>query len=266
MKRLFFCFIVLILCFQIISAIDTNVQVKTVPLKNVNLVISTNDPPYISNKDADEYGDVSFVCPSDNPRLDLTIFVKDIVENKKVAFKKLENQIAGEEIYVEVVPDGFEIIETSGEEEVVENTTLAEEPQNQTSGSTSTENETLVTITETPKKRFKLLGWAIFGDNDKLKEIIYYAGGVILLAIIAFFVFRKFGKRKKEIKVKKLSDWIQEQKANKPEDYSGIIREAQQKIEDAQKEINRLKNQDKIREAERKLQQDQAEIRRLRGF
>ena len=95
MKRLFFCFIVLILCFQIISAIDTNVQVKTVPLKNVNLVISTNDPPYISNKDADEYGDVSFVCPSDNPRLDLTIFVKDIVENKKVAFKKLENQIDG---------------------------------------------------------------------------------------------------------------------------------------------------------------------------
>src|SRR3989344_522934 len=257
MKRLFFCFIVLILCFQIISAIDTNVQVKTVPLKNVNLVISTNDPPYISNKDADEYGDVSFVCPSDNPRLDLTIFVKDIVENKKVAFKKLENQIAGEEIYVEVVPDGFEIIETSGEEEVVENTTLAEEPQNQTSGSTSTEKETLVTITEKPKKRFKLLGWAIFGDNEKLKEIIYYAGGVILFAIIAFFVFRKFGKRKKEIKVKKLSDWIQEQKQNKPEDYSGIIREAQQKIEDAQKEINRLKNQDKIREAERKLQQDQ---------
>ena len=180
--------------------------------------------------------------------------------------EKLENQIAGEEIYVEVVPDGFEIIETSGEEEVVENTTLAEEPQNQTSGSTSTENETLVTITEKPKKRFKLLGWAIFGDNEKLKEIIYYAGGVILFAIIAFFVFRKFGKRKKEIKVKKLSDWIQEQKQNKPEDYSGIIREAQQKIEDAQKEINRLKNQDKIREAERKLQQDQAEIRRLRGF
>jgi len=278
MKKVFFCLVVLILCFQLISAIDTHIDIKTVPLKNVNLVVSTNDPPYIANKDANEYGDVFFVFPSDYSKFDLTIFVKDVIENKKVAFKKLENQIAGEDIYIEVVPSGFEIVETPSEEETntEENKTLVG------SSSNETEKEILNEFFETDnqkEEKSKILGWVVFGENGNLKNVMISIGGIVVLALIIFFVFKKFKKKKNKIQVKKLSAWMEEKKnpnnsntknnsnnSNSSEDYSKAIEEAQKKIEEAQREINQLKNRDKIKQAEEKLKRDEQELRNLRGF
>lgn len=274
MKKVIFCLIVLSLCFQIVSATDTTIQVKTVPLKNVNIAILQSGTIDVYegkryNQDADEYGDATFTFSLDDPYFDLTIFVKDLTDNSKVAYKKLESQDTGEEIYVEVVPNGFEIIETpelEPEIAIIENETINE-----------TEPEEIQE--ESPEEKPSISGKAIFGKDGTLKTILYILGGIILIGII-FFSSNKFLKTKvpKDIKVKKLSELKEEKKEKteeqkekteeqkeKIDDYKEAIEDAQRKIKEAQEEINRLRNQDRIKEVEKRIEQEQKELKRLRG-
>lgn len=263
MKKIFFCLILLILSFQLISATETIIKVKTVPFKNINvIVLSSSLEIYDSfNKDADQYGDASFLFSSDKSRFDVTIFVKDINLDKKIAYKKLENQIAGEEIYVEVVPEDFTIIETPGEEleqEIVENVSL---------------NDSLISLQEESEQKSRISGHAIFGENTKLKNIILYSFGGILVILIAFFIFKKIKKRdkgEKGIKVKKLSELRSEEKIlgneGSPQNYYQILNNTQKKLEETQKELDKVKNQEKIKEIERRIQRDQQELRKLKSF
>jgi hypothetical protein len=254
---------------QLISATDTNIKIKTVPLKNVNvIVLSSNMEVYDRfNQNADEYGDVSFVFSSDATRFDLTIFVKDIAVDQKVAYEKLENQIAGEDIYVEVIPKDFTIVEIPEEENVpTENTeNLTEEPENF--------NLDEIAPPEKSEKKSLLSGLAIFGENNKIGRIILYVLGGIVLTLIIFFIIRKIRrgeKTEKEIKVKKMSELMEERKIEErkdtPESYYKVLDETQKKLEATQKELNQIKNQERIKEVERKLQQDQQELRKLKGF
>ncbi len=285
MKKIFFSLVILFLCFHLISATDTQIEIKTVPNMNVNvLAVSSSFEVYERfNANADQYGDVSFIFSSDISRFGLTIFIKDPQDNSKVAYKNVVNQMAGSAIYLEVVPEGFKIIETPSEKPVVE--------ENQTIKSVSTEtldnlsigteaekaNETS-TSEETNEEGTKILGWVVFGEDSSLKNIILYIIGLIVLIVIIFFTFKKFRKRKSKIKVKKLSDWMEEKKEIKKEsnskdskdpessdEYNRVIEEAQRKIEEAQKEINNLKNKGKIKAAEEKLKRDEQELKELKG-
>lgn len=288
MKKAIFCLVILFLSLSIIAAADTTIQVKTVPFKNINVVVvlcSGTIDAYEAerfNKNADEYGDALFTFSIDDPYFDMTIFVKDLITGDKVAYKKLERQNTGEDIYIEVVPKGFEIIETPGPEPEINETLILE---NETTEDTINETEE---IQEDSEKKSKVSGKAIFGENDVLKKILYYAGGIVLLAIIVFFV-RKFIKSRgsKKIKIKKLSELKQEKESQKKEkeekkdvgekqeekqekeekidDYKEAIEDAQKKIKEAQDEINKLKNRDKIKEMEKRIEDEQRELKKLKG-
>jgi hypothetical protein len=276
MKKLFFCFVFLIVSFQLISAIDTNIHIKTVPLKNVNLVIPTNDPPYISNKDANEYGDVFFVFHSDDSKFDLTIFVKDIISGNKVASKILKDQVTGEDLYLEVVPDGFNIIETPSNNTA--NSNLTENLTNSSiQGNSNLTQDNLSLGTEQKNKHnFTLSGLFVFENKSKSEKIIFYIViGVVLLLIILFIIFKLYKRRasaglygkkpSNNIHVKKFSEWKEERREKYPQDYEKIVRDAQRTVDEAQRELSQIRNKDKILEAERKVQQDREELRRLRG-
>ncbi len=270
MKKLFFGLVFLILCFNLVSAfnINTTIQIKTVPYTNVNvLVLSPEFDLYERfNADSDGYGDVSFVFSSNKSKFGVSVFVKDLFDNSKVASAELENQAAGKDIYLEVVPEGFKVLETPAEE----NISIVENLTDSTENATLNETNSLITIEEKQEKKFNLSGFAIFGENSKLKKIIFYVLGGIVLALIIFFVIRKIKREKTgEIRVKKLSELREEQREEQkgtPGEYYGILDETQRKLEETQRELNQLKNQDRIKETERKLQQDQEELRKLRGF
>lgn len=271
MKKVFFCLIFLILCFNLISATETNIRIKTVPFKNVNaIVLSSSLEIYQQfNKDADQYGDVSLLFSSDVSRFDLTIFVKDLELNKKIAYSKLENQIAGEDIYIEVIPEDFTIIKTPGEENLTEEESELNEVENETL------NDSLVYLEEESKEKFKISGNAIFGTNTKLRNILIYVLGGIVLLLIAFFIIKiirknkRNGKKKdKGIKITKLSDLISSKKSEEQnfnsKNYYIALKDAQKKLEKTEKELNKIKNQEKIREIERKIEKDQQELKRLK--
>jgi len=263
MRKIFFCLILLILSFQLISATETIIKVKTVPFKNINvIVLSSSLEIYDSfNKDADQYGDASFLFSSDKSRFDVTIFVKDVDLDKKIAYKKLEYQVAGEDIYVEVVPEDFTIVKTPGEEaetEIVENISL---------------NDSITSLQEEPIQKSRISGYAIFGENTKLRDIILYSLGGIIILLIAFFIFKKIKKRnkgEKGIRIKKLSELRSEEKAldndGSPQNYYQILNNTQKKLEETQKELDKVKNREKIREIERRIQKDQQELRKLKSF
>jgi hypothetical protein len=263
MRKIFFCLILLILSFQLISATETIIKVKTVPFKNINvIVLSSSLEIYDSfNKDADQYGDASFLFSSDKSRFDVTIFVKDIDSDKKIAYKKLEYQIAGEDIYVEVVPEDFTIVKTPGEEtetEIAENISL---------------NDSVISLQEESTQKSRISGYAIFGENTKLRKIILYSLGGIIILLVAFFIFKKIKKRnkgEKGIRIKKLSELRSEEKASdndgSPQNYYQILNNTQKKLEETQKELDKVKNREKIREIERRIQKDQQELRKLKSF
>ena len=271
MKKIFFSLVILLFCFQFISAIDTNIQIKTVPRMNVNvMVLSPSFEVYDRfNANADEYGDVSFVFSSDKLRFGLTVFVKDLSDNSRVASKELRNQIPGEDIYIEVVPTGFKIIETPEEENLsaVNLTNLTEIPEENELNDT----ESLITIEEKEeqKNKFSLSGLVIFGENSVLKRVLFYVFIGMALALFVFLGVKKFGKRegnKKGIRIKKLSELRAEQKEETPERYYGILDETQRKLEETQRELNRIKNREKIKELEEKMRKDEQELRKLNGF
>jgi hypothetical protein len=278
MKKIFICLFVLILSFQLINATETNITIKTVPFKNINIIIlSSSLEVYDSfNKDADKYGDASFLFSSDKSRFDLTIFVKDVDLNKKIAYEKLENQIAGENIYVEVVPKDFTIIETPKEEGETQIQNLENEEEIGLDENISL-NDSLILSQEESKTKSLVSGNAIFGEDNKLRNIILYVLGGIVLVLIIFFFFKKIkrgGNKKKkikEIKVKKLSELrkeekINEQKDDAPKDYYKMFEDTQKELEKTQQELSKVKNQERINEIERKIQRDQQELRKLKGF
>lgn len=265
MKKLIFCFVFLVLCFQLISATDTNIHIKTVPDMNVNvLVVSSSFEQYERfNANADKYGDVSFVFSSDKTNFGLNIYVKDLQDNSKVASGSLEDQDAGEDIDVEIIPNGFKIVETPAEENVsTGSSTLTSDLSNETENNTL---EELFAATEKNVEKSKITGKAIFGENSNIKKIILYVGGVIILIIIVFFIFKKLKRGKGEIKIRKFSDWKEDQK-DTPGQYYGVLEETQRKLEETQKELNMVRNKDKIKETEEKLKRDEQELRNLRGF
>ena len=110
-----------------------------------------------------------------------------------------------------------------------------------------------------------LTGSAIFGDEGIFsgKTLYYIFGGVLALGIL-FFGFKFIKKRKpslKNIKIRKLSD-LKPKKDETEEDKR--ITDAEEKLKQAQEEINSLKNQGKIKALEEKMEADRKELQRLK--
>jgi hypothetical protein len=277
MKKIFFCLFILIFSFQLINATETNITVKTVPFKNINLIVlSSSLEVYATfNKDADKYGDASFVFSSDKSFFDVTIFVKDFELNKKVAYKKLEYQKAGENIYAEVIPEDFTIIETPLEENENSNLDLVEKADTEFNENISL-NNSLIPLQEESRTKSRLSGNAIFGEDNNLRNTLFYIFGGMILLLVAFFLIKRIRNRKKsnrknkEIKVKKLSELRKEEKISNSKDfskdYSKLFENTQKKLEKTEQELNKLKNSERIREIERKISREQQELRKLKGF
>lgn len=294
MRKLLFCFVFLLLSFQLIDATVTNINIKTVPYESVSVIIlsSALDVYERFSRYSDESGDVFFAFSSDVTRFDVSILIQNASNDDRIAFEKLENQAAGEDIYVEVIPAGFTIIPTPFEETEAgseDNSTPEGDStsDNNLTGSSVSENSTLKASNKSilraarrGNESFVLSNLFVFGEKSKSEKLIsYIVAGVLLLAVLfVFFVlfkdkilalfsllssYRK--KTSQNINIRKFSELKEEKKETYSKDYEKIVKDAQRKIDQAQKELTQIRNQDKILEAERRLQQDREELKRLKG-
>lgn len=255
-KSLWYVIVLACLFIPMISAIDTAITIKTIPYHEVQITAfnpsTSSFESWGSLKNySDQYGDASFTFSSDKYNFNLIVFIKKDNEKVMAPKKFLDNFEAGEPIYLEVAPSGFEFIETPNqveeEIELIENETI--------------QNETI-------EDSEPVTSFAIFGEGGLFSINTFYVvtGIILILGIAGFFLFKKMKKgikTPKEIKIKKLSELNQEKKED-IRDNRAIIEDAERKIREAQEEIRKIKNEDKIKEAKKKLIEDQKELMRLR--
>jgi len=258
MKRGLLCIFVLfsILLMVSVSAIDTEIKIKTKPFHEVQVAVakpvSASFESWANFRNySDQYGDVNFTFSSDKEVFDLIVYIKK--DNEKIMPRQTfyENFPAGDPIYLKIAPEGFEFIETP-EEEIEELNETVEL------------NETESQMNETESQ---ITGAVIFGEGGIFsKRVTYYIMGGVLLLGVAAFIFLKFKKRSKkpkDIKVTKLSE-LQAEKKEKIGNQQSVIEDAEKKIKEAQEDIRKIKNEDKIKEAKQKLMEDEKELMRLR--
>ncbi len=242
-KKLVLWVLVLALLIPFTSAIDTEINVKTIPATEVQITISDYNSDSFSVLEggkfkaiADEYGDVQFIFKSNVEEFNLAIYVKDSDGEKIIPAERISGHIAGNSLDLELAPSWFEFIETPSNEsnitEVVEEVVEGEA------------SEEIIVEEEGEIAKAPVTGFAIFGEGGLLSSNAFYyiIGGLVLLAI-AFFGTRiiksKIGKTK-EIRVKKLSE-VNGAKKEKIDDFKDVIDDAEKKIKEAQDEIKKLK-------------------------
>ena len=266
---------VLLLAMPLMMAVSTEVKIKTAPFSEVQMVVYDADIEVFTlleryTGDSDKYGDISHDFDIADDTFHLKVFVKKDGETLVAGEKFLDNP-SGEFVYLEAVPENFELISTPGFENgiaiVNETNVIEEETENLSRG----ETEVLTEDENAPKT----IGFSVFGDAGILsKKNFYYFGGFLFLIVLVGFVVagikHKINASPKEIKVKKLSELQKEQKEylkdkkGEVQDYKKIVEDAERKIAEAQADIKKIKNEEKIKEMKKKIAEDESELIKLR--
>lgn len=270
MKKFLMILILSILILQVVSAIDTEIKIKTPSFTEVHLTIldsSTTTFNALSGPHkitSDYYGDMIFTYSGDESVFNLMVILKK--GGERIYSEKFENNYkAGKSIYLEIIPEGYELIETPGALNTT-NVTLTNETL---INSTEELNETNTTIERESINNSVISGFSIFSGKGffSLKTFSYIIGFILLLAL-AFFTFRFMKTRKTpRIKITKLSEMKASQSENKDSskesNINKIIQEAEEKIKIAQEEISGLKKQQRIKELKERMLKDKEALEDL---
>jgi len=271
MRKLFFCFVFLILSAGIISAIATEITIKTIPEHQVQVTAyepsSTSFTPLDSLiETSDEYGDVSKVFSIDKSPFNLLVYVKkDGVTI--ISEKYIDGFTAGVPVYLELAPKWFTLIyketnitnlSTAVENETVEETAI---PENLTSSENLNDTN--------PEKGSIVTGFASFNYGEVFsKKSIYYIFGIVVLVVLIIFLRGRMGagvsmqltkptsKHKDEISLD--DEDFEDSKKRKHE--SEELREAEKKLKEAEEEVKNVK----IKEIKDKLIEEEKELMKLR--
>lgn len=273
MKKSLVISVLLVLAFvSFASAVTTTLEVQT--FSGHNIMVSALKPGSVYNLIESYYtvsdynGKATININTDNiDEFDLKVWIKK--GNDVVVSKKFEGFTAGQPINLEVYPDSY-----------VKPTPVVNDTVNVTENDTEVLNETNTTtenITENTVSQPSITGHSTSQDTGSTsffsKNMVYIFVGIILLAAFIFMGMLSLKRRKSsysdedhdDVKVRKLSDYLEERKHHSGNDaYKKSLDDAQRKLDEAQEEIRRLKNTDKIEAAKKKLVEDERELMRLR--
>ena len=268
-KKILVILLVSVFFVHLVSAIDTEIRLKTPSFTEVDLTILDVDIAGFSALDgphkliSDYYGDLSYVYSGSESNFDLMVYLKK--GGKEIYSKKYrEYYPAGEPIYLEIIPDGYELIETPDSVPLISNVTNS-------TNSTELNETTNSTLLNSSNSSAGVAGLSISKDSKifSLKTLLYILG-IAVLFFIGFFAF-KFAQTQKtpKIKITKLSDMNPSKKEGKKDSHgeesnvNKIIGEAEEKLKLAQAEISGLKKQQRIKELKEKMARDKKELRDL---
>ena len=272
-------FLGVLLVISFVSAIDTNIAIKTVPYHEVQIAISESgvmDYTLIERfiQYSNQNGDVFVVFSSEVKKFDISVFIKTMEGDSVMEPYRDDEVPAGEDIELRLAPSGFEFIEGN----------YTDSPEFD-SESSSDGNETVlvsdaeavdlvddkpIVVSSEDNAGSFFSGFTVFSKEAFTNKTTYYTFGGALLVMMLAVGFFVFGRRKarlpgeeKEIKVKKLSE-IQSEKEQKAEDKSQETQEIEAKMKELQKRLDGLTKEEKVKEAKKKLEEAERELIRLR--
>ena len=253
LKKFLIIFFLFLFAMQFVLAVDTEIKIKTPSFTEIHLTVLDPDADYnayaIYKQTSDAYGDATFTYSGDAFVFDLMVVLKK--SDKTISSEKYrENYVAGDPIYLEIIPNGYEIRETpkisgtvTGVDSDINVTNSTEE--NLTAPVEPEVNSTIQE--EAPKNKSGILSFFLNSEGEKQNKTdssfkgLYYIGALVLLFIIGFFIFKNYQvPTPRKIKVTKLSE-IQSPKAFNSKNVNELIGDATERIKNAQKEIETLK-------------------------
>lgn len=252
-KKLVVYFLLLLVLIPGVLAIKTEVTVKTKPNELVSINVFdpiSEEKIFNAFERADASGTYATSFSSAVEKVNVEIRSTDD-SNVIIGNQQYENYPAGEAI-------NLDFITPLTNNSIEENSTIQ---------SNITENESIRQTNETTINESTNSAPTGFAIKDIFSSrTFYYIIIVLVLVGIVLFVFRMKKKNNyndkpaEEIKIRKWSDFQAESSLKQAE-----IAEAEKKIREAQAEINRLRNEDKIEEIKKRIEQDERELLRLRA-
>ncbi|MEK6842410.1 MAG: hypothetical protein AABX84_01225 [Nanoarchaeota archaeon] len=273
-KIFFVVFLTILFAFPLISAVDTEIKIKTLPEHDVDISVLKPIEGYSLiesfHKKSDSNGTVSITFSTTESEFNARVWLKK--DNVIIEYKKFEEGYpAGTPLNLEVYPEWYlkqkeiEASRTTIDESSSEtDTTVLIEDIEETEASSESEN-TEVETTETQGNESSLLskitGFTLFKEGTSKKIIYYIVGGFALLIALGttgFVVIKRRGFHflpKRNIRITKLSDKINQkkQRQKKEEDDNKEIEEAEAKLKELQEHIEQLKNKPQMSDKEKKI-------------
>ncbi|MFH1425499.1 MAG: hypothetical protein ABIG28_02090 [archaeon] len=300
-KKLILGTIFLLFIMPLVMAVDTEINVRTLPKHDVfiSLMDPANDGEYIKiiKSISGSNGRLTETF-SDNEHNSFTIGLL-VKKNDKteLSFKKFETYAAGSTIDLEYYPEGYEIPEECDSEHFdlctteKECTTATgfwysdkcnEKECNSDNQNLCTTEETCTEvvgfwyneicnaeeqITEESTAEAGITGFTLFGgENGKgifSSTIFWIIGvGLVLLILIIFIMKRAAPPEMKDFKVSNTPKLSQKTPKTK-EEVEEELSVAERKIQEAQAEIKKIKNKSKIEEAQKRIKKEQEELERM---
>jgi len=271
-------FLGILLAISFVCAVDTDIHVKTLPYHEVQIAFSQSGTAnYVLIEKFKQYsthdGDASFVFSSDVDKFDLTIYIKNMTGGDVSGLQPYRETgvPAGEDVDLTLFPKGY-VPEEEPEDSsaALESNADAAEISNESVNPGEQAEVISEAVRENTTSFFS--GFVVFGKEALTNKTTYYTFGgflVIMLFAVGFFMLRKKERvpkeeREKEIKVRKLSE-LQAEKEQKSKDESDEAKEIESKIKELQGRLDNLTKEEKIKEAKKKLEDAEKEILRLRG-
>lgn len=282
-----FAFLFTTLFLNIASAIETPIRIKTLPNHEVSVFVLDAGKAYYliesHHETSDSNGDLLINSNPDRAKIDIMVQIKKA--GIKILNDRYEDYASGSEIKI-VIPESADDEEEEAATETVEEETTTLETEEETTEDALEENlaleetttdETTENTEETQQADAGITGNAVTDTTGSgmSQNLIYALVGIIAVAALAtIFIFQHRKKtaptyNEKQVKAE-LTD-KQEKKAKTqlkddgaPSNSAEIIADLEGKINAAQKQLNQLKNEQRIKDAEARIKKDQEELEKLR--
>lgn len=261
MNRAIIVFILALLIIPSVYAATTTIKVTTEPNKFVMIRIfeansRTNLIESIFDRRVDFNNQVTVTHNSEFSKLDIEVYIKERPNSATQYFQKYPGINAGG-TFEATLPEGAGAPSPTTEPPInVTNSTNQTAPSNET-------NSTNLTA---PGVSAGITGNAIQGSTILAKVKWYYIVAGALLAIVLVMGGIAIKERRSKTKPAAIPK-SPPGSAKDPNELETKLKETERRLEQATREISRIKNEEQIRDIQKRIDAEQEQIRRLRqGF
>jgi len=265
-------FLLTILSISFVSAIDTQINVRTWPNHKASIFVLKPGEVYTMlnsyHINSGSTGEVSTIYSGDDSSIKVTI--KITKDGQTVLLQKFENEFAtGSPLYLQVIPnkisENYKQLDEQREQNIANQTTSNQTIQNTSQEVQTAPETTNSTATNATKVNSSITGAAISEKSGiKIPSFVWYILLGLIIAGAIVFIFIKLKPKMKTLKTINHGRVALKPMSHKEiKDTTSQLAEAERKIREAQEEINRLKNKSKMDEIRTRIQKEQEELSKL---
>lgn len=259
---LIFAFLLAMLILPFASALDTEINVRTISQHKTHILVLADSDTYGLLQDfhlnSDDFGNVQVVYSGEESSVNINVQIDEGYE--KLMLEKFQSVPTGSPVYLQVIPGSVSDNYLALDKETEEARAKQEAEALATETATVQTEETPIeeSVDEQPVEESKSGGITASAISDfasSVPSMVYYiVGGLIIALAFVLFIF----KNPRMLKGLSKSPQVKSQSS------IDTLEDAERKIEEAQKEIAKLRSKEKIFEAEKKLEQDRSALDDLR--